>query len=382
MDNRESGKKPNYVEINGRMYYRMRRKVGMKKNKRGAWVSQYKLFYGKTKKEAQQKYDDYMRVSSLDSLKCFGEFSAWYIDNIFSASSYKDGTKVLYINAFNAVFDDSGITGKTISEIDGQTLQTVITNASVNASTVHAAVKLLRLFYKYLEAQHVCTDVTRSLVLPKVQRKKTTQDIDVFTDAEVQKFLEKTPKTHRLRLLVVLGIYTGCRIGELLGLTYADITADEVRISKQLVEIDRILTDKNSVTRAEITETKTSTSVRSVPINDEIRQALEDHKKWHFAEMKKNDYQSNYIFTTSNGTLYFKSSVRQSFARLCKTVGVEARGFHVFRHTFGTKLAAAGVPIQTVSKLMGHTSIQTTSAYYVNISSKEKTDAINSIKFE
>lgn len=377
----KSDKKPNYVEINGRMYYRMRRKVGMVKNRRGEWVAKYKLFYGKTKKEAVEKYEAYMNLSSLDSLKSFGQLSDWYIENIFQALSYKDGTKTLYINAFHALFDDSAVAGKQIAEIDGQALQEVISGAKVEASTVHAAVKLLRLYYKYLEAQHVCTDVTRSLVLPKVKKKKTTQDISIFTDEEVQKFLDKTPKDHRLRLLVVLGIFTGARVGELLGLTYDDITESEVRINKQLVEIDRIVTDENSATRAEVETTKTTASVRSIPVNDVIRQALKDHKKWHTAEMKKNGYKTPYIFTTSNGTLYFKSSVRQSFKRLCKTVGVEPQGFHVFRHTFGSKLAQAHVPIETTCKLLGHDSIQTTQKYYVNISTDEKITAINTIKF-
>ena len=37
--------------------------------------------------------------------------------------------------------------------------------------------------------------------------------------------------------------------------------------------------------------------------------------------------------------------------------------FHCFRHTFGTLLMSAGIPIESISKMMGHTNIRTTQTY-------------------
>ena len=36
---------------------------------------------------------------------------------------------------------------------------------------------------------------------------------------------------------------------------------------------------------------------------------------------------------------------------------------HCFRHTFGTLLMSAGIPIESISKMMGHTNIRTTQTY-------------------
>lgn len=37
--------------------------------------------------------------------------------------------------------------------------------------------------------------------------------------------------------------------------------------------------------------------------------------------------------------------------------------FHVARHTFGTMMVSAGVPMESISKMMGHTNIRTTQGY-------------------
>ena len=58
---------------------------------------------------------------------------------------------------------------------------------------------------------------------------------------------------------------------------------------------------------------------------------------------------------------------------------VESKGWHAFRHTYGSDLAAAGVPIQDVCKLMGHSDISVTAKYYLNITSEQKREAMNKI---
>ena len=95
--------------------------------------------------------------------------------------------------------------------------------------------------------------------------------------------------------------------------------------------------------------------------------------------MLKNNYRTNQIFTTSTGELYFKSSTRKALKRLCNKVKVEPKSWHTFRHTFGTKLAAAGVPIQTVSKLMGHSDISMTAKYYVYVDAERRRAAVDKI---
>lgn len=377
-------RRANYVTINGREYYRMRKRVGVYKNKRGEWRPRYKFFYGKNRKDAQRKYDLYMARPSFEADKPLGELLEQYIETVFTPdSSLKDTTKSRYLNAYHLCFNGSKLSEMPLSAITGADIQQAINDATVAPSSVKQALNLVKRFYRYIAAQHIAQDVTTALVLPEITHRRKDQTIETFTDAELRTFIEKTPQDHRLRLLVLLGIKTGARVAELLALKYSDFREDHLIINKALAEIDPVRDpdqEERDKVRAEIITTKSQTSDRTIPIDEELLQALEDHKSWHISEMKNKGYESEFVFTTSSGSLYYKSTVRTAFKRLCKSIGIAPRGFHTFRHTFGTRLAAAGVPIQTVSALMGHSDISVTAKYYINVQSDAKKDALNRIK--
>ena len=65
--------------------------------------------------------------------------------------------------------------------------------------------------------------------------------------------------------------------------------------------------------------------------------------------------------------------------RLYKRIGVPYHKFHSFRHTFATNLSRAGVPIEETSALLGHSSIEMTAKYYVDISTKRKMEAMKKV---
>ena len=360
-------------------YCRIKRKVGMKQNKRGEWVPEYKQFYGKTYKEAKAKFDNYISAGALNSSSCFGELISWYIDNIFLPDSkLKETTKTIYINAYHAVFDNSRIIGRSLDQINGAELQAVISSDILGAGTRKQALKLIKHFYKYLEAQHITENITHGLIAPAAKSKSTSQEIEIFTDQELAAFIDHTPVDHRLRLLIVLAINTGARIAELLALTYDDISVDQIRINKSLSEIEP-LKNSNNKTIIKTLDTKTRSSVRSLPISNEVHEEVLHHRQWHKKEMIKNGYRTDRVFTTSSGKPYYQATLRKSFNRLCSSLEIEPRGFHTFRRTFGTKLAAGGVPIQTLSKLMGHADISVTAKYYINISDNEKIAALSAL---
>lgn len=369
------------TNIGGHEYYRIKKKVGMRQNKHGEWRPEYKQFYGKSQKEAIEKYNAYMQRYSLDAGKCFGEAVDWYISNVLKPdSSLKDSTKTLYINAYLSTFTDTRITGRRIEDITGADLQQAVNNASVGPTTVRQAVKFVRKFYKYLESERISFDITKSLSLPEVEHKTKSQDIETYTEDEINLFLNETPKDHRLRLLIVMANGTGARIGELLALTYDDIKGDDLYINKTLIEKESVRNEQNEKRiTLEVTEPKSKAGIRSLPLSHSVLDALEYHRQCHTAEMRKRGYQTKYIFTTNNGNLYYQSTLRKSFNRLCNRIGVESKNFHAFRRTFGTRLAARGVPIEVLSKMMGHSDISVTAKYYINISKDQKIAALAAI---
>jgi len=66
------------------------------------------------------------------------------------------------------------------------------------------------------------------------------------------------------------------------------------------------------------------------------------------------------VFTYRGNPL---KDVRSAFENACKRAGIKKLRFHDLRHTFATRLVLSGVDLATVSKLLGHSSIQRTMRY-------------------
>ncbi|WP_299555265.1 site-specific integrase [Seonamhaeicola sp.] len=98
---------------------------------------------------------------------------------------------------------------------------------------------------------------------------------------------------------------------------------------------------------------KSGTPVK-LPLLDEAKEILEKYADFPCAE---NDYSLLHVFSDQKINQYLKK-----IARLCK---IEKNlTFHVARHTFATTIALLNdVPIETVSKMLGHTKLSTTQKY-------------------
>jgi integrase len=83
---------------------------------------------------------------------------------------------------------------------------------------------------------------------------------------------------------------------------------------------------------------------------------------------------AEYVFVNPDtGTRY--TDVRKSFPAACRQVGITDFRFHDLRHTFGTRLADAGVDVVKIKELMGHASIVMTMRY-IHATDQRKRGAI------
>lgn len=384
----------------------------------GEFYFRRKYFSGKNKTDVKNKLDAHeayikelkaeLSKSTSEKLaeRTFGESVKAYINNTFMPdSSIKNATKVRYVNSFNNIFDEQSILLRPLKNVCGEDIQAVFTGSDYAPSSKEAALKLLRNYYKYAASQHIAHDVTQGIVIPKAKQKRQDQSIVVYEREELDAFLKYTPADHRLRFLIVLAMETGCRIGELLALEYSDIDvkAEQIRINKSLSEVAPIKKDGSSGKIInEIVTTKSIDSVRVMPMNALIKKEFAIHKDWHKKEMLRIGYRSNHVFTSKAGELYFASNTRMALKRLCEKINknynkakrlqaedkenykdvilVECKGWHAFRHTYGSRYAAAGVPIEQVCKLMGHSDITVTAKYYLNVTSDQKKNAANMVE--
>ena len=152
-------------------------------------------------------------------------------------------------------------------------------------------------------------------------------------EEEDRLFAKLTGNREYLRSIVTVAIYAGPRRGELLKLRWSDV--------------DFALNTIN------FKQTK-SNKDRSVPMEPIVRSVL--------LELREVAGDLEYVFVNPDtGTRY--TEVKKSFASACREAGISDFRFHDLRHTFGTRLADAGVDVVKIKELMGHASIVTTMRY-------------------
>lgn len=366
------------VTINGKDYYRIYRKIGMKRNAEGLWVPDYKNFYGSCKSDAEEQYKRFMERKGQGDVntKCLGELIDEWIDAVFDSCSLSDNTKQLYKSAYERIMQNDPIAGRRPEEVSALDLQQFYNAKATGAGgNIKALNGLLRRFYRYADINGLCKDITHAVTVPHIQaHTKKANSVEVFEDEEVKKIIAALKGT-TLRFLIVLAVNTGARFSELLALTYDDITDGQLIINKQLTEAK----NADGVSIPHIDKTKTASSNRVIPLSKAVLQELKTHRAIHEKEQRKNKYTSSNIFTSAAGTYYYRRNIVARLKRLYDSIGVPYHNFHCYRHTFGSNLSRAGVPIEETAKLMGHTNIQVTAQYYINVSDKRKQSAINKI---
>lgn len=354
-------------------YYRLTKTIGHE-YKNGKKVPIRKQFLGRSKREAELKYENWKIEQALlseqvvDSNRPLGELVAFWQDNVFGVSiDYATGTKERYTRAYRQFtgLDHTGLLAKPIQSVSANDIQIAYNNMDVNLSTVQALHKFFRLFFGWAAANRYCTDVMGTVVIPKKTYEKHSEDIIVRSENEIADILAASEGS-RLRLLIVLSLYGGLRIGEALGVRYSDFDGDVLHVRRQYTREGEYAKPKYN-------------SGRDIPLHDVVLKELEIHKKWHLKEARAYVVKSDQVFTTSLGTSYDHANVRHQLSRLYKRNGIEDKKFHAYRATFCTNLCKAGVPIQVASSLMGHKSVDVTSRFYTFVSEQEKFEAIKKL---
>lgn len=217
--------------------------------------------------------------------------------------------------------------------------------------TIQAAYTVLQTALEYavsplgLMVANPCRSVTK----PKYSR----EEIKPFTVEDIRRFLDYT-KDRRLYPLYLLAFATGLRQAELFGLEWpsVDFAALTIKVERQAVEIGGKITVKKPKTAAGV-------RVISVPVN--VMDAINEYRKSLLAAGKL----KKHVFPGRDGAYLRKGGFgKYHWRNLLDTLEIEKRGFHCVRHTYATMQLSAGVPVHTVSKILGHSRPSTTLNLY------------------
>ncbi|WP_430602300.1 hypothetical protein IGJ02_002626 [Enterococcus sp. DIV0724b] len=183
------------------------------------------------------------------------------------------------------------------------------------------------------------------VVFPPIKKKAIT-----ILSLEQQKKLESIELQKKECSPIIIALYTGLRIGEISGLTWADIDLDN-RIIHVVRTVQRIsVTGKTAKTEILFDLPKSKQSLRKIPIAQNL---------YTYLSQKKEATQGSFVINNHNSYAEPRL-INYHFRRAIKQAEITGIHFHALRHTFATRCIENGIDIATLSHLLGHQSIKLT----------------------
>ena len=227
-------------------------------------------------------------------------------------------------------------------------------------STIKKDYRMLKYVYEYASHRmHIINNFFEGInAIERPKSIKEDKDVVALTITEQNK-LEDYLETHssRYKNIILLCLYTGMRIGEVLALNYTD----DIDLENKMIKITKTLTkDRNKKTV--IGPTKTKSGKRNIEINELTEDIIKDSIN------NKIENKNKILYCQENGQLYVDNTINSAFKRICKNAGItKPVNTHMLRHTFATRCIEAGVDLPVLQKLMGHANIETTINTYGDI---------------
>ena len=232
------------------------------------------------------------------------------------------------------------------------------TGKGLSANSVNAIISVLQSSLKTanflgLTAEYTADKVKR----PKLKEKS----VECFSLKE-QKQIEQAILSGRKDKLygILLCLYSGLRIGELIALQWSDID-----LAKGILTVSKSCHDSKD--GLIVDEPKTANSRRLIPLPKQLIPILKGIKK-------KSD--SPFV-VSANGSSVSVRSYQRSFELLLKKLKIPHKGFHSLRHTFATRALECGMDIKTLSEILGHKNPTVTLNRYAHSLMEHKADMMN-----
>lgn len=325
-----------------------------------------KSFYGKTRREAQDKLRAALRdVDAGVDLAAGRQTVAQFLDRWLAASvapSVKARTHEGYASIVKVRVAPwiGRVALAKLSALDLQGLYVDLAAAGLSNRSIHHTHRCLHRALGQavrwnLIARNPCDGVTP----PRPER----PELRVLSQAEATAFLDAT-RAHPMHALYVLAVTTGMRQGELLGLRWEDLDLDAGRLA-----VRRSLQRRGKAGYS-FSEPKTSRSRRTVLLGRRAVAALRDHRRRQLEARLAAGAgweDQGLVFANATSGPLDPSWQTATFKAALAKAGLPAVRFHDLRHTAATLLLSRGVHPKVVSEMLGHATITLTLDTYSHL---------------
>ena len=302
-----------------------------------------------------QKKVNFMKVQDWAN-----EWLAVYIKNRVKNRTYQKYQQVLTSHVLPQIGD------KELNNVRAHDIQQLIyvellENKKLAGNTINIALAVCKgLFSSAEDAEIIPKNPCARIKRVSVEEK----NIEVFTVREQHKLECGVREDGRLRMFgILISLYTGLRLGELLALTWDDVDFQRGTLTVNKTKVSQ------SDAETGYTSPKTKASTRTIPIPPNVIALLKLMKRHSTCKW----------VVEYNGKPIHERGYQALFERLQRRLNMRPRGFHALRHTFATRAMECGTDCKTLSELMGHSNAMITINRYTHSLMETKRKAINKI---
>ena len=210
-----------------------------------------------------------------------------------------------------------------------------------NASTVNTGLSALRSFFRYALARKMVNRDPAHMITGPKKRKPLPQFVK---EEEINRLLDKTEwgddyKDVRARTIIIILYEAGLRRSELIGLNDSDVNLDAMQLK---------VTGKRN-------------KQRIIPFGTELAEQLKQYINCRDEQIAK---RSEALFLNTKGERISETEVYNTVREnLAKVTTLKKKSPHVLRHSFATAMLNHDAGLESVKKLLGHESLETTQIY-------------------
>ncbi len=217
------------------------------------------------------------------------------------------------------------------------------------------------------------------VILPKNEAKESR-----FLTVEEQKSLCSTACTERWFIGILLMLFGGLRIGELLALRRSDVTIGNdgityISVSKSLTRVTDYENEGDGKTILKLSVPKTKNSVRQIPVIPELTPIIKNF----FAQQEYDAYYSDnvmdndpFIICNKNGGFIDPGTYRKWLKEMTDRAGLIGVTPHTLRHTYASNSLRYGIDMKNISTLLGHSSVEFSARTYIHTNLEAESCAV------
>lgn len=231
-------------------------------------------------------------------------------------------------------------------------------------TTFNERLRRFKSLMRWAEQHRVVDDIS---YIGKIHRRKAPstreKDSEKFLEHdEMKRLLDGMEKCPRWKYLTRFLILSGLRVGESLALFDRDVGDKTISVTKTM----------NPNGGGIQYNTKTDSSTREVAIQDELRELIDEWRKFRDDENEKLGVVSEFFFNQCNG----ESMSYQSYCKYLRERSEDILGRritpHALRHTHTALMAEAGIDLAPISRRLGHKNSKVTEDVYMHVTERLK----------